>query len=168
MDFQAAPGTIAWKVHFRSEPDAVYQALATDRGRSSFWAEQTVERNGEITFHFMSHPPTTGRLLAADPPSRFAVTYFGTETTFTLTDDGSGGTDHGHGTMMMVMGGGVRGGKVYGRWPGLSTGALYQGRDLAVTTDFRTVYAEVLHKHLGVANPKFPGGPPSGAALGLL
>ncbi|MEM6934886.1 MAG: SRPBCC domain-containing protein [Pseudomonadota bacterium] len=93
MDFQAAPGTIAWKVHFRSEPDAVYQALATDRGRSSFWAEQTVERNGEITFHFMSHPPTTGRLLAADPPSRFAVTYFGTETTFTLTDDGSGGTD---------------------------------------------------------------------------
>jgi len=59
----------------------------------------------------------------------------------------------------MVIGGGVRGGRVYGRWPGLGVANRYDGRDLAVTTDFRDVFAEVVVRHLGVADarPVFPG-----------
>jgi uncharacterized protein (DUF1501 family) len=60
---------------------------------------------------------------------------------------------------MMVIGGGVRGGKVYGKWPGLAREQRYEGRDLAVTTDFRTVFAEVAGRHLGLTNLThvFPG-----------
>lgn len=67
----------------------------------------------------------------------------------TAAENGSGGTDHGRGTAMMALGGTVRGGKVYGDWPGLSSGQLYEGRDLEVTTDFRTFFAEVVERHLG-------------------
>jgi uncharacterized protein (DUF1501 family) len=62
----------------------------------------------------------------------------------TVHENGNGGTDHGHGNVMWVLGGGVRGGKVYGEWPGLATAQLYQERDLAITTDFRDVVADVL------------------------
>jgi uncharacterized protein (DUF1501 family) len=60
---------------------------------------------------------------------------------------------------MLLLGGGVKGGKVYGRWPGLDASHLYENRDLAVTTDFRDVFAEILEKRLGVSNlqPVFPG-----------
>ncbi len=62
------------------------------------------------------------------------------------------GTDHGHGNVMFVMGGGVRGGKVYGRWPGLGANDLHAGSDLAVTTDSRDVLAELVsqRKFLGL------------------
>ena len=62
----------------------------------------------------------------------------------TVRENGNGGTDHGHGNVMWVLGGAVRGGKVYGAWPGLNEGDLYQGRDLAITTDFREVISAVL------------------------
>jgi uncharacterized protein (DUF1501 family) len=68
----------------------------------------------------------------------------------TVHENGNGGTDHGHGNVMWVLGGGVRGGKVYGEWPGLATAQLYQGRDLAVTTDFRDVVATVLGDRFGL------------------
>jgi uncharacterized protein (DUF1501 family) len=68
----------------------------------------------------------------------------------TARENGNRGTDHGHANVMFVMGGPVRGGKVYGRWPGLNEGQLYEGRDLAVTTDFREVLSETLYKHNGV------------------
>ena len=68
----------------------------------------------------------------------------------TARENGNRGTDHGHANVMFVMGGPVRGGKVYGSWPGLSEGQLYEGRDLAVTTDFREVLSEALYKHNGV------------------
>ena len=58
----------------------------------------------------------------------------------TVKENGTSGTDHGHGTAMMVMGGDVHGGKVYGNWPGLAPEQRYEGRDLAVTTDFRSVF----------------------------
>lgn len=61
----------------------------------------------------------------------------------------SGGTDHGHGNMMMVLGGNVNGGKIYGKWPGLEQEKLDQQQDLAITTDFRTVLSEILAKRLG-------------------
>lgn len=67
----------------------------------------------------------------------------------TAKENGTGGTDHGHGSVSFLLGGRVAGGKVHGKWPGLATDELWQKRDLAVTTDFRDVLAEVLGKHLG-------------------
>jgi uncharacterized protein (DUF1501 family) len=76
-----------------------------------------------------------------------------------VRQNGNGGTDHGHAGAMFVIGGGVKGGKVHGTWPGLEREQLYEGRDLALTTDFRAVFADVLSRHLGAANlsPVFPG-----------
>jgi uncharacterized protein (DUF1501 family) len=77
----------------------------------------------------------------------------------TARENGNRGTDHGHANVMFVMGGPVRGGKVYGRWPGLDQSQLYEGRDLAVTTDFRRVVGEAVYRHLGnkALGQVFPG-----------
>ena len=86
----------------------------------------------------------------------------------TVAENGNRGTDHGHATAMLIFGGGVRGGRVYGRWPGLDRHQLFEGRDLAVTTDFRQLFAEVAARHLGVpAAPIFPGFRPA-SPLGIL
>ena len=84
----------------------------------------------------------------------------------TVHENGNRGTDHGHATVMMVLGGGVKGGRIHGKWPGLTQ--LYENRDLAVTTDFRDVFGEVLSKHTGVTKLEnvFPGYSPR--ALGIL
>ena len=66
----------------------------------------------------------------------------------TARENGNGGTDHGHGNAMWVMGGAVGGGKIYGQWPGLAEGHLHEDRDLAVTTDFRSVIKTVLAGHM--------------------
>jgi uncharacterized protein (DUF1501 family) len=70
----------------------------------------------------------------------------------TCRQNGTGGTDHGHANVMFALGGPVKGGKVYGRWPGLSPEQLYQGRDLAITTDYRRVLAEAAFRTLGSRN----------------
>ena len=77
----------------------------------------------------------------------------------TAHENGTGGTDHGHANAMFVLGGQVKGGKVYGRWPGLSDEQLNQGRDLALTTDYRQVLGEVVTQSLGAENLDlvFPG-----------
>jgi uncharacterized protein (DUF1501 family) len=77
----------------------------------------------------------------------------------TVKENGTRGTDHGHGNAMLVMGGPVKGGKVYGKWPGLEQDKLYQGRDLAITSDFRDVFAEMVTGHLGARDISkiFPG-----------
>ena len=67
----------------------------------------------------------------------------------TARENGNRGTDHGHANVMLVMGGSVKGGKVYGKWPGLESHQLYEARDLAVTTDFRQVVGEAVSRHLG-------------------
>ena len=67
----------------------------------------------------------------------------------TVAENGSGGTDHGHANCMLALGGSVNGGRVLGDWPGLDRAQLYQNRDLAVTTDFRDVFSEVVSGHLG-------------------
>jgi uncharacterized protein (DUF1501 family) len=67
----------------------------------------------------------------------------------TARENGNRGTDHGHANVMFVMGGPVKGGKVYGQWPGLDQSQLYEGRDLALTTDFRRVIGEAVARHLG-------------------
>jgi len=85
----------------------------------------------------------------------------------TARENGNRGTDHGHANCMFVMGGDVKGGKVYTRWPGMTEAQLYQGRDLQVTTDYRSVLGEIMSKHLtgrdlatvfpGFANDQFLG-----------
>ncbi|MCC6292998.1 MAG: DUF1501 domain-containing protein [Bryobacterales bacterium] len=84
----------------------------------------------------------------------------------TVRENGNGGTDHGHANTMFLMGGPVAGGAIYGQWPGLDRDCLHEGRDLAVTTDFRDVLASFACRHLGVANAAsvFPGftQPPGG------
>jgi len=77
----------------------------------------------------------------------------------TARENGNRGTDHGHANVMFVLGGKVRGGKVYGRWPGLAPEVLYEGRDLALTTDYRAVCSEVLARHLAQRSLEkiFPG-----------
>ena len=90
-----------------------------------------------------------------------------------VAENGSRGTDHGHGNAMFLVGGTVNGGQVYGQWPGLTAEQRFEGRDLAVSTDFRDVFAEVLVRHLGLgveeARGIFPGHQMTGVDfLGLL
>jgi uncharacterized protein (DUF1501 family) len=77
----------------------------------------------------------------------------------TVRQNGTGGTDHGHANALFVVGGAVRGGRVYGEWPGLREESLHEGRDLALTTDFRDVFGEVAARHLGQKDLRrvFPG-----------
>ncbi len=77
----------------------------------------------------------------------------------TARENGNRGTDHGHANVMFVLGGPVKGGRVYGRWPGLDQSQLYEGRDLALTTDFRQVIGEAVTRHMGNKNltEVFPG-----------
>jgi uncharacterized protein (DUF1501 family) len=81
----------------------------------------------------------------------------------TFRENGNRGTDHGHANVMFVMGGAIRGGKVYSAWPGLANEQLYEGRDLALTTDFRSVLGELVQTHLGNRDLSdvFPGYVPS-------
>jgi uncharacterized protein (DUF1501 family) len=99
--------------------------------------------------------------LVADLGDRMEDTVVLTMSEFgrAVNENGNRGTDHGHGNAMMVMGGGIRGGHVYGKWPGLAVEQRYDRRDLAVTTDFRDVFGEIVTRHLGVTDARsiFPG-----------
>ena len=101
--------------------------------------------------------------LAQDLGERMADTVILTMSEFgrAVAENGSRGTDHGHGNAMFVIGGAVKGREVYGKWPGLKADQRFEGRDLAVTTDFRDVFSEVVVRHLGasagVASRVFPG-----------
>jgi uncharacterized protein (DUF1501 family) len=101
--------------------------------------------------------------LVTDLGDRMADTAVLTMSEFgrAVNENGNRGTDHGHGNAMMIVGGGVRGGRVYGKWPGLAREQRYDGRDLVVTTDFRDVFAEIVVRHLGLDDPHavFPGYP---------
>jgi uncharacterized protein (DUF1501 family) len=99
--------------------------------------------------------------LVADLGDRMADVTIMTMSEFgrTVRQNGNGGTDHGHASALFVIGGDVKGKKVYGKWPGLEPEQLYEGRDLALTTDFRSVFSEVASKHLGATKMDtiFPG-----------
>jgi uncharacterized protein (DUF1501 family) len=83
----------------------------------------------------------------------------------TVRENGNGGTDHGHATAMLALGGPVNGGRVLGRWPGLDPASRFEGRDVAVTTDFRDLFGEILARHLGAQDltPVVPGFAPDPA-----
>jgi len=87
----------------------------------------------------------------------------------TMRENGDRGTDHGHGSVVWLAGGPVRGGRIYGDWPGLAPPQLYQRRDLAITTDFRAALSAILGRHMGLADRQldvvFPGAPASGTEL---
>ncbi len=91
----------------------------------------------------------------ADDVVLLTMTEFGR----TIEENGDGGTDHGHASVMLAFGGKVRGGRVVGRWPGLAKEQLFEGRDLLVTTDYRRVVGEALRRHLGLRelSTVFPG-----------
>ena len=121
----------------------------------------------------MSDTDTNRRIVAAFwddlGPTWRAKTCALTMTEFgrTAAENGSFGTDHGHGSVMFALGGVVNGGRVIADWPGLAQTQLNEGRDLKVTTDFRDVFAEVLNKHMKVnvadMGPIFPGRAPQAA-----
>jgi uncharacterized protein (DUF1501 family) len=111
--------------------------------------------------------------LVADLGDRMSDVVIMTMSEFgrTARQNGNGGTDHGHASALFVIGGQVHGKKVHGKWPGLEQEQLNEGRDLALTTDFRAVFSEVAFKHLGAAKMEavFPGyGGKSASWLGLL
>lgn len=91
--------------------------------------------------------------LATDLGNRMADTVIMTMSEFgrAVAENGNGGTDHGHGNALLIAGGPVKGGRVYGRWPGLNEAQRFEGRDLAVTTDFREVFSDVVAGHLGAS-----------------
>jgi uncharacterized protein (DUF1501 family) len=101
--------------------------------------------------------------LVQDLGDRMADTVILTMSEFgrAVAENGNRGTDHGHGNAMLVIGGGVKGGEVYGTWPGLRIDDRFEGRDLAITTDFRDVFGEVVMRHLSAdettAGRVFPG-----------
>lgn len=90
----------------------------------------------------------------------------------TARENGNGGTDHGHGNVMWVMGGTVRGGKVYGDWEGVADEKLNEGRDLPVTTDFRSVLAQISEEHLMLGDKRleqvFPAMPQKRAGFRIV
>jgi uncharacterized protein (DUF1501 family) len=90
----------------------------------------------------------------------------------TVRQNGTRGTDHGHGNVMWLLGGPVQGGRVAGEWPGLEQSAQHDGRDLAVTTDFRQVLAEVLERHMRLDERALaqvlPDGPGPGSRPGVI
>ena len=94
MAFQGDAGVIRWRLHLKASPARVYEMLATEEGRATFWAEAAIARDGAIDFVFPNGLTWHGNVLQADRPRRYAVEYFGgSVSTFVLEEDGAGGTD---------------------------------------------------------------------------
>lgn len=128
----------------------------TDTGRDINWDTHLNQAPGNAPARgqyagYMTNFANTIAAFATDLGKRMDDVVVLTMSEFgrTARENGSRGTDHGHGNAMLVLGNSVKGGKVYGDWKGLKPDQLNEGRDLAVTTDFRDVFAEVASKHLG-------------------
>jgi uncharacterized protein (DUF1501 family) len=167
-DYQPASGADYPRGHLGHSLRQIAQLIKADLGLEvaftdvSGWDTHVAQGAGEG--QLSNRLTELGRSLhafATDLGERMADVALLTMSEFgrTVGENGSGGTDHGHGTAMLVLGGGVRGGRILGAWPGLDEAARFEGRDLAVTTDFRDLFAEILEGHLGLADasPVFPG-----------
>ena len=86
-------GPIRWKTHVPARPSKIFEALNTNEGRASFWAESAVERDGVIHFEFINGMSTSSRIIEREPERRFSIDYFGAVAAFDLEADGKGGTD---------------------------------------------------------------------------
>jgi uncharacterized protein (DUF1501 family) len=168
QQYQPAHGAEYPRAPFGDAMRQIAQLVKADVGLQVAFADiggwDTHVNQGAGTGQLANRLDEFGRSLAAlfvDLGDRMADVVVLTMSEFgrAVTQNGTGGTDHGHGNVMLVMGGAVRGGRVYGRWPGLAPEHRYEGRDLAVTTDFRDVFGEVVVRHLGIADasPVFPG-----------
>jgi uncharacterized protein (DUF1501 family) len=146
----------------------IAQLIRADVGLEVAFADvggwDTHVNQGSTTGQLAARLDDFGRAIAAlvtDLDDRMADVAILTMSEFgrTARQNGSGGTDHGHASALFVIGGEVKGGKVHGRWPGLEPEQLHEGRDLALTTDFRSVFSEVAAKHLGAKRLEalFPG-----------
>lgn len=93
MPFQPDPDRITWKLHVSSPPEAVFDALDTDRGRAAYWAESAVEGDGAIAFEFINGLTHLARILKRERPQLWSIDYFGSMVEISLEPDGSGGTD---------------------------------------------------------------------------
>ena len=94
MSLVRDPKALIWRLHLRSSPSAVYQMLATDEGRSRFWAESAVEADGNLHFIFPNGQNWSGRVIERGAARKFSVAYVGgSVATFRLEGDGRGGTD---------------------------------------------------------------------------
>lgn len=155
----------------------IAQLIKSEVGVEIAFAEtggwDTHVQQGTVTGSFANRARDLARSISAfwtdlgtyqDDVVLMTMTEFGR----TVAENGSGGTDHGHGSCLFVLGNRVDGGKIHGSFPGLDRGHLYEERDLAVTTDFRSVFAGVVGAHLGVRDDSaiFPGW--SGSRLPLL
>ncbi|MFQ6013598.1 MAG: SRPBCC domain-containing protein [Thermoplasmata archaeon] len=94
MADEEATEPIRWRIHLRSPPDRVYEMLSTGEGRAQFWASTAPEEDGVVHFTFPSRATHRGRVLEEDPPTCYALEYFGgSRVQFDLSPDGEGGTD---------------------------------------------------------------------------
>jgi uncharacterized protein (DUF1501 family) len=169
-DYPAAPiGQRLKQIAQLVKADVGLEIAATDAGGWDTHAGQGAARGA-----LASRLKELGDALAAfstDLGERMADVSVVTMTEFgrTVRENGTRGTDHGHGSVMLVLGGGVKGRRVLARWKGLREQDLYEGRDLPVTTDHREVLSEVLRSHLGVADlaAVFPGFAAGARRVGL-
>lgn len=166
--YQPAPGIVYPNTPFGNSLKQVAQLLKANLGVEAAFCDiggwDTHQNQGNVSGQLANRLKEFSDSIAAfwndmgaDAENITLVTM--SEFGRTARQNGTGGTDHGHANVMFVLGGKVRGGKVYGKWPGLSNEQLNEGRDLAVTTDFRRVLAEATAKTLGSRNLDlvFPG-----------
>ncbi len=162
-------GDVSGYAHDAQDFADVARLIKADVGLETAWIDlggwdthrqQGSSENGELPRQL----ERLGRALAAfradlGPDLERVVVVVMSEFGRTARENGTGGTDHGHGNMMLVLGGKVRGGKVFGHLPGLAADQLFEGRDVAVTTDFRDVLGELCERHLRMpdASTLFPG-----------
>ena len=166
--YAPAPGVEYPKSEFGNNMRQIAQLLKADLGVEAAFTDvtgwDTHQNQGGITGQLSNRLHDFSDSIAAfwrdmgdDAENITLVTM--SEFGRTAHENGTGGTDHGHANVMFVLGGQIKGGKVYGRWPGLENHQLNQGRDLALTTDYRQVLGEVVSNNLGATNLGlvFPG-----------
>jgi uncharacterized protein (DUF1501 family) len=167
-NYSPAAGAAYPRSGFGDAMRQIAQLIKSDLGLEVAFAElsgwDTHVQQGNSTGQLANRLDDFARALAAfntDMGDRMADVVVVTMSEFgrAVSENGNRGTDHGHGNAMMIFGGPIKGGKVYGKWPGLAVEQRWQQRDLAVTTDFRTVFAELVSGHLGAkdVSPIFPG-----------
>jgi uncharacterized protein (DUF1501 family) len=178
LQYQPTPGADYPKSQFAQRLRQIAQLIKADVGLEIAFADvggwDTHVNQGGATGQLAQRLDDFARSIAAlvvDLGDRMADVTILTMSEFgrMAKENGNGGTDHGHAGALFVIGGDVRGGHVYGRWPGLAPEQLYEGRDLALTTDFRAVFSEVAQRHMGAhqLDRIFPGFTAT-AGLGLL
>lgn len=166
--YQPAAGVVYPKTPFGNSLKQIAQLLKANLGVEAAFSDiggwDTHQNQGNVNGQLANRLKEFSETIAAfwndmgaDAENMTLVTM--SEFGRTARQNGTGGTDHGHANVMFVLGGEVKGGKVYGRWPGLLNEQLNEGRDLTVTTDFRRVLGEAAYKTLGAKNLEtvFPG-----------